>query len=122
VTRDEHIACHKILHRSFDALLADFLFFNPDKGIDGTTAHDLIQWSHAQTLDPSTPQDFTYSQTPDDVINTAEACRRTLAHFESIRAEEGDPLREIQDRYHGPIREMLRGAIARAEGRHQTGG
>lgn len=44
-----------------------------------------------------------------DLIKAAEAA---LALMDNSRAEEGDPLREHQDRIHGPVREPLRQALA----------
>lgn len=44
-----------------------------------------------------------------------DVCKKTLAFFNQVRAEEGDPLRPLQDVYHGPIREQLETAIAREE-------
>lgn len=58
-------------------------------------------------------------QVPEDCERFAEllsACEITLAWLKGIRAEPGDPLREIQDRIHGPYRERLRVAIAKAKG------
>lgn len=46
-----------------------------------------------------------------------EACKKALAFFDRCRAEEDDPLRALQDKFHGPIRESLREAIAREEGK-----
>lgn len=41
-----------------------------------------------------------------------KAAETTLAFMDRVRAEEGDPLRALQDRTHGPVREPLREALA----------
>lgn len=46
-----------------------------------------------------------------------DACKQALAFFDKARVEEGDPLRALQDKFHGPTREKLREAIAREEGK-----
>lgn len=49
-----------------------------------------------------------------------EVCKTTLQFFYKARAEEGDPLRAMQDKFHGPIRELLETAIAREEGHERN--
>lgn len=53
-TKQEHIEIHKELHRSLDKLLADWIIEDPDGGSHlGCTVHELVKWSHQQTVDPS---------------------------------------------------------------------
>lgn len=54
MTRDEHIAEHKRLHRALDQLITDFAR-NTGKLFDETTVTELMQWSHRQTIKPSDP-------------------------------------------------------------------
>jgi hypothetical protein len=54
---------------------------------------------------------------PNGPPSLLEVCKKTLEFFHKVRAEEGDPLRPLQDRFHGPIRELLETAIAREEGK-----
>jgi len=52
MTNEEHIERHKELHQALDELLADFIQHTsalPSK----TTVLELMQWSHAQTIDPT---------------------------------------------------------------------
>src|SRR5256885_17245526 len=50
-TPEEHRARHVELHRMFDELLADYL--EQTGGSIYHTIHDLMQWSHAQTEQPT---------------------------------------------------------------------
>ena len=52
MTRDEHKACHKFLHRCLDELVSDFI------GITGgfpskTNLMEFMRWSHHQTISPT---------------------------------------------------------------------
>jgi len=52
MTRDDHIAYHKMLHAALDTLLADYTTHTgrlPSK----TTTLDLLEWSYQQTLMPA---------------------------------------------------------------------
>lgn len=61
MTKAEHIARHKELHRALDELVADWIGCGetmaerprlPSKW----TIMELIQWSHQQTIDPEEPR------------------------------------------------------------------
>jgi hypothetical protein len=52
-TPEEHRLRHVELHDRFDELLADFLRWHPGKYPSNTTALELMQWSHAQTIAPT---------------------------------------------------------------------
>lgn len=51
--RQEHIQRHQALHACLDELVADFLRHNPRKLPSGTTLVELIEWSFAQTQNPT---------------------------------------------------------------------
>lgn len=44
---------HEQLHRAYDELLADFLAQHRDKRPSNTTAAELAEWSHQQTIAPT---------------------------------------------------------------------
>lgn len=166
MTKDEHIKAHVDLHRSFDLLLADFIQHNSDRRLSNTTIMELMQWSHAQTLDPTVSPGGCYDEDlteglgcpgvgcdgkmgfnpvedcschinppcnkcldnplvclkcgwtlgdPTGPPSLLDVCKKTLEFFNKARAEEGDPLRALQDRFHGPIRGLIESAIARTE-------
>ena len=52
----EHVKRHKILHRHFDELLADFLSHNRGKLPSNTTTLELMEWSNKQTTNPEVYQ------------------------------------------------------------------
>jgi hypothetical protein len=56
MNREEHIERHKMLHRHFDELVADFMT-HTKKGISNTTVVELIKWSYSQTINPTTCED-----------------------------------------------------------------
>ena len=49
--RDKHKRKHKLLHKYFDELLADFIAHNPGP-VFGRTVLDVAKWSHAQCENP----------------------------------------------------------------------
>ena len=51
---EDHITRHEELHRHLDELAADYLEAT-GRRLGDTTVLELIQWSHRQTLAPSTP-------------------------------------------------------------------
>ncbi len=51
-TRAELIEIHKALHGALDRLLACYIE-NTRKGLTETNLMQFIEWSHAQTEDPS---------------------------------------------------------------------
>ena len=56
--RDEHIARHKELHRYLDELLADYISnCETFKSLKDVSIHDLIHWSHEQTINPTDLKD-----------------------------------------------------------------
>lgn len=52
MTREEHIERHKMLHKYFDELVADWIG-HTDRLPSKATVYELMQWSHRQTLDPT---------------------------------------------------------------------
>lgn len=52
-TPEEHRKRHVELHHEFDELMADFLAHNRGKLPSNTTLTELMEWSHAQTLEPT---------------------------------------------------------------------
>jgi hypothetical protein len=50
---DEHRERHKALHTMLDELLADYLIHHRDKRPSTTTLLELMEWSYAQTLEPT---------------------------------------------------------------------
>lgn len=52
MTTDEHRQRHVFLHDAFDELIADYLTWNRGKVPSNTTAMELMEWSHAQTIEP----------------------------------------------------------------------
>jgi hypothetical protein len=62
MTRDEHIQAHKQLHRSFDLLLADFIWHNPGMRLRTTSILALMEWSHSQTINPTVPAGERYDE------------------------------------------------------------
>lgn len=52
MTREEHIERHKLLHRHFDELVADWISHTKDLP-SKATIYDLMQWSHWQTINPT---------------------------------------------------------------------
>jgi hypothetical protein len=55
MTREEHIARHKELHRMLDELVADFISCT-GKMPSKSTVMELMEWSCAQTTDPQAPR------------------------------------------------------------------
>ena len=55
MTPEQHKQRHIELHKSLDELVADWLIHNREAKPTTNTVMDLIQWSHAQTLEPSMP-------------------------------------------------------------------
>jgi hypothetical protein len=57
MTRDEHIARHKLLHQALDELLADFLqcecAYPSARGPSDITMRELMEWSYQQTILPT---------------------------------------------------------------------
>jgi len=51
MTREEHIERHKMLHKYFDELAADFMSKTGNL-CSQSTIGDLMKWSHAQTIEP----------------------------------------------------------------------
>lgn len=53
MTKDEHRARHKMLHRALDELFADYIACHPAE-VQFTTMplNRLLEWSHQQTIDP----------------------------------------------------------------------
>ena len=52
MSREEHIQCHKELHKKLDELVADCITHTamlPSK----MTVMELMQWSHGQTKNPT---------------------------------------------------------------------
>lgn len=52
MTKEEHIERHKLLHRYFDELVADWIGHTtglPSKH----TIYELMRWSYQQTLNPT---------------------------------------------------------------------
>jgi hypothetical protein len=56
LTTEEHRERHVLLHRMLDELGADYLFQNAGSLPSTTTMMDLMRWSHAQTLEPTSPK------------------------------------------------------------------
>lgn len=52
MTREEHIARHKLLHHYFDELIADWITRTGNRPSEATV-RDLIEWSYEQTINPS---------------------------------------------------------------------
>lgn len=52
MSREEHIARHKLLHEMFDELGADYLQHHDGALPSNTSMVDLMMWSYQQTLDP----------------------------------------------------------------------
>jgi hypothetical protein len=52
MTQDEHRERHKLLHRMMDELVADYLSHVPRSLPSETTLMQLMEWSHAQTINP----------------------------------------------------------------------
>ena len=53
ITEEEHIERHKVLHKHFDELLADFI----DKArgtLSQTKLIEFLEWSYQQTIKPVT--------------------------------------------------------------------
>lgn len=55
MTKDEHIVKHKELHDSLDILVADMIT-HTEMFPSQITVLELITWSAAQTLDPTTKE------------------------------------------------------------------
>ena len=54
MTVEEHRAKHIHLHHCLDELIADYISQNETKFLSGTTLLDIMEWSHAQTQNPTT--------------------------------------------------------------------
>ena len=53
MTREEHIARHKMLHEAVDELFADFVVCHPDlRSYLNLTIKELLDWSYKQTQNP----------------------------------------------------------------------
>lgn len=52
LTREEHIARHKLLHAHFDELVADWIG-HTKKLPSKSTVRELMEWSYQQTIDPA---------------------------------------------------------------------
>jgi hypothetical protein len=52
MTESEHIERHKMLHKSFDELLADYIK-HTSRSLSGTTLMEFMEWSYEQTVHPS---------------------------------------------------------------------
>lgn len=54
MTREEHVARHKMLHKMLDELFADYISHQPitRHGFLQTTVEDLMKWSFKQTQNP----------------------------------------------------------------------
>lgn len=50
--KKQHIARHKLLHREFDELIADFIG-HTERLPSQTTVMELMEWSHEQTILPT---------------------------------------------------------------------
>lgn len=87
MTKEEHIECHKVLHKHFDRLLADFID-KTSKNLSQTSVLDLVDWSYKQTINP----------TPDTlsgrIQSAAEWCQQT--EYEFIRAGILDRLDDVE--------------------------
>lgn len=56
MTKEEHIARHKELHKSLDELMADMILHT--KALPAQTiVIDLMHWSYQQTLNPTEEKD-----------------------------------------------------------------
>jgi len=55
MTKAQHRAIHNDLHRAFDALMTDFLSQNASAYPSTTTLRELMEWSSAQTQEPTLP-------------------------------------------------------------------
>jgi hypothetical protein len=53
VTQDEHRERHKLLHQMMDELVADYLMHVRGAMPSTSTLMQLMEWSHAQTIDPT---------------------------------------------------------------------
>lgn len=51
MTSSQHIQRHGELHKAFDELLADYLFYS-EKLPSEITVLELMKWSYAQTQEP----------------------------------------------------------------------
>jgi len=61
MTKKEHIARHKKLHKSFDELLADFI--SHTKGLPSNTVlTEFLEWSYRQTIEPVNNKPHYYKQ------------------------------------------------------------
>jgi hypothetical protein len=58
MTIEEHRARHVELHRALDELFADYISHQPltSSGFLQRPIHDLIKWSHEQSLNPTEPR------------------------------------------------------------------
>jgi hypothetical protein len=54
MTPEEHRQRHITLHRALDELFADYIGHHPQQsGFLDTPIRALIEWSHAQTIEPA---------------------------------------------------------------------
>jgi hypothetical protein len=53
MTKEQHQARHKELHKSFDELIADFIMQNPGRLPSNTPVMEVMSWSYRQTQDPT---------------------------------------------------------------------
>lgn len=51
ITEEEHIERHKVLHKCFDELLADFID-KAGRTLSQTNLIELVEWSYQQTFKP----------------------------------------------------------------------
>jgi len=61
------------------------------------------------------PKIYRVALTASAFADLLAACEKTLKWIESVRVSDpDDPLQKLQDQFHGPYREMLAAAIAKA--------
>jgi hypothetical protein len=51
--KEKHVRRHKLLHRHYDELLADFILHNEGKLPSKVSLVELLEWSAGQITDPS---------------------------------------------------------------------
>lgn len=53
LNKEEHIVRHKELHKKLDELVADYICCTKNL-LTKTTLMEFMEWSHQQTINPST--------------------------------------------------------------------
>lgn len=59
---ETHRQRHVELHQAFDELIADYMRHHPGAYLGDTSLLELIQWSHAQTQEPTPTPDLSRLQ------------------------------------------------------------